>query len=203
MAVRVVVAAVISAVLMFAWGFVFWGPVLSMTAKLVSPLPAGAELDVVAPLRAARVLDGMYAYPGPLADMSDEAAAEAWEKKLHEGPLFQMAYRSEGVSPMDPTMFAKSLAHSFVIALLSGLLLTMVLHALPSYASRVGFLAMVSVIAAFWTNGSNVIWWFHSSEYAAGSMAYEFVAGLLMALATAAIVRLPAPATPQAASKPG
>jgi hypothetical protein len=190
MAGRVLIAAVISAVLMFVWGFVFWGPVLGMTAKLMSPLPAEAELDVIAPLRAASTPDGMYLYPGPVADMNDKEATEAWEKKVKEGPVLHMAYHQHGISPMDPMMFAKGLAHSFIMALLAGLLLAMVLPALPSYGGRVGFLLFMSVIAALWTTVSDVIWWAHPPRYAVGQIAYVAVSGLLMALATAAIVRL-------------
>ena len=192
MAVRVPLAAAVSAVLMFVWGFVFWGPVLGMTAKLMSPLPAEAELDVVAPLRAAIVPDGMYVYPGPVADLNDEEAKQAWEKKIKEGPVLHMVYHQQGISPMDPMMFAKGLAHSFIMALLAGLLLAMVLPCLPSYGGRVGFLLFVSVIVALWTTVSDVIWWAHPPKYAAGQIAYIVASGLLMALATAAIVR-PAP----------
>jgi hypothetical protein len=178
---------------MFLWGFVFWGPVMGMTAKLMLPLPAKTELDVVAPLRAASVPDGMYVYPGPVADMDDKEATDAWEKKIKEGPVLHMAYHQQGISPMDPEMFAKGLAHSFIMSLLAGLLLTMVLPSLPTYGGRVGVLQLVSVIAALWTHVANVIWWQHTPRYAAGQIAYIVVSGLLMALVTAAIVR-PVPA---------
>jgi hypothetical protein len=188
MAVRVIAAALVSAILMFVWGFVFWGPVLNMTPLLMATLPEDTELDVIAPLRAGNTPDGMYLYPGPLADMNDETAAKAWDQKLSEGPALHMAYHQAGVSPMDPMMFAKGLAHSFVIGLLSAILLATVVHGLPTYASRVGVLLLVTLIAAIWTNVGNVIWWFHTLEYAAGQIAYHVVGGLLMALATAAIV---------------
>jgi hypothetical protein len=189
MARRVVLAAVASAVLMFFWGFVYWGPVLNMTSRLMDTLPEDAELDVVAPLRAGNIPDGMYVYPGPLADMNDETAKKAWEKKLAEGPGFHMAYRRGGLSPMDPAMFAKGLAHNFVIALLSATLLATVVHGLPTYASRVGVLLLVALIASIWTNIGSVIWWFHPIDYAAGQIAYEVVGGLLMALVAAAIIK--------------
>jgi hypothetical protein len=90
---------------------------------------------------------------------------------------------------MDAKLLAKGLAHSFVIALLAAILLATVVHSLPTYGNRVGVLLMVSFIAAIWTNVGNVIWWFHPVEYAAGQIVYTVVAGLLMALATAAIIR--------------
>jgi hypothetical protein len=189
MAMRVIFAALISAILMFFWGFVFWGPVLNMTAKLMSPLAEDVELDVIAPLRGAQTPDGMYVYPGPLKGQGDKAAEEAWTKKVEAGPLVRLAYRKQGFSPTDPTLYAKGFGHSFLIALLSAGLLAMVVHALPSYASRVGVLLLVSLIAALWTNLSDVIWWFHTPQYAAGQIVYTVVSGLLMALATAAIVK--------------
>ena len=48
MAGRVLLAALLSAVLMFVWGFVFWG-VLNIGGNLMQPLPE--ELDVLAVLR--------------------------------------------------------------------------------------------------------------------------------------------------------
>src|SRR5688500_2532321 len=105
MALRVGLAAVLSAVLMFFWGFVYWGRVPHMTSRLMDTLPEETQLDVVAPLRGGNTPDGMYVYPGPLADMGNEEAVKAWEKKLAEGPVFHMAYHQAGVSPMDPLIF--------------------------------------------------------------------------------------------------
>ncbi len=188
MAARVLTAAVLSAVLMFLWGFVYWGPVLDASSKILSPLPADAELDVLAPLRSAGTPDGMYIYPGHV-DMKDQKAVDQWTKKMAEGPLIHMAFRRSGMSPMEPMMYVKGLAHNFVVALLAAILLAMVAHALPSYGSRVGVLVLVAIIASIWTNVGNVIWWFHTPRYAAGQMIYELVAGLVMALVTAAVVR--------------
>jgi hypothetical protein len=195
MAIRVVLSAVLSALAMFFWGFVFWGPVIDATSKLMAPLPPEAERDVLPPLRAARTPDGMYVYPGPLADQNDEAARTAWETKVAEGPILHMAYRSQGTSPMDPAMFAKGLAHSFVIALAAGAALALAVNGLPSYARRVGLLALVSFVAAIWTNVGNVIWWFHTPRYGAGQVIYTLVGGLLMALISAAIIKPRAAAT--------
>jgi hypothetical protein len=189
MAVRVLVTSAISAVLMFLWGFVYWGPVLNMTAHLMRPLPEDREMDILAPMRAGDMPTGMYVYPGPVANPHEPSAQQAWERKLNEGPVLHMAYRRTGVSPMDPVMFAQGLLHNFVIAALSAALLGMVVHTLPSYASRVGLLLLVSLIAALWTNVGAAIWWFHTPAYALGQIAYELGAGLAMALVTAAIIK--------------
>jgi hypothetical protein len=188
-AMRILLAALLSAVAIFFWGFVFWGPVLNMTVRLMAPLPATVELDALAPLRAEQLADGMYVYPGPLLDQTDDAAVAAWEKKVNEGPIVHMTYKSSGISPMDPNMFAKGFAHNFLLALLGGVLLSSVAEYLPSYGRRFALLALVSLIAALWTPIGDMIWWFHPTKYALGSATYTLVAGLLMAAITAAIIQ--------------
>lgn len=191
MPLRIITAAIVSAVLMFLWGFLYWGPVINATARLNATLPAEEELNILAPMRGAQLPTGMYLYPGPLADMNDAEATAAWEKKLADGPVFHLAYQQQGASPMDPAMFVQGFAHTFVVALIAATLLAMAAPALGGYTHRVGFLVLLTLLGVVWTNPANVIWWFHTPNHALGHMLYEFIAGLLMALATAAIVRTP------------
>jgi hypothetical protein len=191
MAKRVVTAAALSAILMFAWGFIYWGPVINAAPRLNESLPATAELDVLAPLRSAKLPSGMYLYPGPLADMNDKEAKEAWDKKAKEGPVFLMAYSQEGADPMDPAMFAKGLAHNFAVALVAATLLALASPALGGYLSRVGFMLVLTLLGVIWTNPANAIWWFHPIDHTLGHMLYEFIAGVFMAIVSAAIVRTP------------
>ncbi len=185
MAGRVLLAALLSAVLMFVWGFLFWG-VLNFGGKLMQPLPA--ELDVLAALRKSGATSGMYVYPMPV-DMKDEAGMKAFEAKHLEGPILQIAYQAEGGPPMPPSIFAQGLGHYFAVALLTGCLLALAARGLPSYGSRVTFVLLLSLIAAVWGNVGDAVWWFHSREYCLGNMAYSMGAGLAMALVMAAIVR--------------
>jgi hypothetical protein len=188
MAVRILASAVLSAIVMFFWGFVYWGPVLNVAHRITAPLPADAELDVLAPLRRANTPTGMYVYPAPV-DMGDDAAVKAHGEKMTEGPIIHMAYASGGAAPMDPVMFAKGFGLDFVVALFGALVLAMAVPALPSYGRRVLALALVTFLAAVWSHGDNVIWWFHTPRYALGQMAYMAGGGVLMSLVTAAIVK--------------
>ncbi len=188
MILRVLAAAVASAIAMFVWGFVFWGPVLSMATRIMAPLPAEAELDVVAPLRGRKPPTGRFVYPGPV-DGSDEAAAKAHDEKMLAGPILHLAYSAAGAKPMDLAMFAKGLLHNFVLAILAGVTLAIALPALARYGQRVLLLVLVTLIGVLWTNVANSIWWFHTWEYCLGQMAYGLGAGLLMAAITAALVK--------------
>lgn len=185
---RVLLASILAAVLMFAWGFVFWG-LSGVSEKLLTPLPA--ELDVLASLRNSQAPSGMYVYPMP-ADPSDEEAQTEWENKHREGPLLQLAYRKEGGPPMPPSMFAQGLAHYFAVALLTSSLLALAAGGLPHFGGRLVFVLLVSLVSAIWANVGDVVWWFHSPNYCLGNMAYTMGAGLVMGLVLAAIVRRPA-----------
>jgi len=185
MAGRILLAAVLSAVLMFVWGFVFWG-VLDMGSSLLQPLPA--ELDVLAALRRAQVPSGMYVYPLPV-DPKDQQAFEAAKAKHEEGPLLQLAYQSQGGPVMPLSQLAQGLGHHFAIALLTGCLVALAVRGLPGFGSRLIFILLMSLIASLWTNVGDVVWWFHSPRYCLGLVGYEMGMGLLMGLVTAAIVR--------------
>lgn len=189
MAGRIVLASVVSAILMFMWGFCFWG-LSGVGSSLMEPLPA--EDDVTAVFRSQRAPTGMYVYPMPV-DPSQEGAHAEWERKHEEGPIMQVAYRAEGGPAMSPAVLGKGLAHYFVVALLTSILLAIAVGRLPSYASRVGFVLLVGLISAVWANGGDAIWWFHSLRYSLGNSAYTLGAALVMALASAAIIK-PKPA---------
>lgn len=186
---RILTASVLSAVLMFMWGFFFWG-LADMGSKLMEPLPA--EEDVTAVLRSKRTPTGMYVYPMPVDPSQEDAHAE-WERKHEEGPILQMAYRAEGGPVMSPAVMGKGLGHYFVVALLTSILLSLIVDRFPSYAGRVGFVLLVGLISAVWANGGDAVWWFHSLQYSLGNSAYTLGAALVMGLATAAIIK-PKPA---------
>ncbi len=192
MAGRVFLASILAAILMFAWGFVFWG-LLGVGPQLMQPLPA--ELDVLAALRNSQAPSGMYLYPVP-ADAKDEAAMAEFERKHLEGPLLQLAYRREGGPPMPPSVFAQGFGHYFAVALLTGCLLALTARGLPHFGGRLVFVLLVSLVAAIWGNVGDVVWWFHSPRYCVGNMAYTLGAGLVMGLVLAAIVRRPADERP-------
>jgi hypothetical protein len=190
MAGRVLLASILAAVLMFGWGYVFWG-LLGVGPQLMQPLPA--ELDVLAALRNVQAPSGMYVYPMP-PNAQDKAAAAEFEQKHLEGPLLQLAYRREGGPPMPPSIFAQGFGHYFSVALLTGCLLALAARGLPRFGGRLVFVLLVSLVTAIWGNVGDVVWWFHSPRYCVGNMAYTLGAGLAMGLVLAAIVRRPADA---------
>ena len=180
---RVLLASILAAVLMFAWGFVFW-VVLGFGDRLMQPLPA--ELDVLAALRNVQAPSGMYAYP-MLGNVDSEDARAEFERKHLEGPLLQLAYRKEGGPPMPLFVFAQGFGHYFAVALVTSCLLVLAARGLPRYSGRLVFVLLVSLVAAIWGNVGDVVWFLHSPVYCVGSIVYAMGAGLVMGLVLAAI----------------
>ncbi|MAT70473.1 MAG: hypothetical protein CMJ58_13225 [Planctomycetaceae bacterium] len=187
MLVRAVAAAVLSAVLMFFWGFVYWA-LLGGGAKTQSPLPVEKQLDLLAVLRTSGMETGMYIYPFP-AEMTDEAATAEFNRQHEEGPVFQLAYRKEGGPAMDGGAMALGFANMALMALLTAGLTAMVAGSLPTFGRRFAFAMLIPVIASLWSNLGDVIWWLHPLRYAAGNILYQVVAGALMAVVVAVLVK--------------
>ena len=182
---RILLAALLSAILMFLWGFLFWG-IMDFSSKLMQPLPA--ELGVLAALRGSQATSGMYIYPAPPGSQ-DQAAREEFEAKHEEGPILQMAYRADGGPMMPPAKFVQGLVHYFVISLLTAALVALAGRGLPKFGQRFLVVFLVSLIATLWSNGCDMIWWFHFWGYCLGNTAYYLVSGFLMAFVVASLVK--------------
>ena len=182
---RVLLAALCSAVLMFLWGFLFWG-LLNMGSLLMQPLPA--ELDVLASLRGSQAPSGMYVYPAPQG-MNDAEKMEEFTRQHREGPLLQLAYRAEGSEPMPPAVLALGFGHYFVVALLTATMVACGGKGLTCFLSRFMSVMTMVVAATIWANAGDAIWWFHSPRYCLGNSIYQLVAGALMAAVVAAVVK--------------
>jgi hypothetical protein len=194
MALRILLAAALSAVLMFLWGFLFWG-VMNVGALLMQPLPAQAELDLLAVLRNVQAPSGMYLYPMPPAE-GDEEAQQNFATQHQEGPRLQLALVAEGGAPMPPAQLALGWGHNFLVALLAACLLALAGKGLPCFGTR--FLAVLLLVfaASLWGNGGDWVWWFHSGTYCLGNAAYQLGAGLLMAVVLAGLVKCPGTCEP-------
>jgi hypothetical protein len=189
MALRILLAAVLAAVLMFLWGFLFWG-VMNIGASMMQPLPAAAELDLLAVLRNVQAPSGMYLYPMPPSE-GDAEAQQLFASQHLEGPRLQLALVAEGGQPMPASQLALGWGHNFLIALLAGCLLALAGRGLPCFGTRLLAVLLVVLVAGLWGNGADWIWWFHSGTYCLGNAAYQLGGGLLMAVVLAALVKCP------------
>jgi hypothetical protein len=100
---RVVLAAVLGGVVMFAWG-AFSHMVLNLEKDTIKQVPN--EPAVVAAMKSNITADGVYAIPG--IEMNRQLSAEemnAWMAKYEEGPTAMLFYHTKGADVFTPHQF--------------------------------------------------------------------------------------------------
>ncbi|CAN5336509.1 hypothetical protein BH24PSE2_BH24PSE2_24470 [soil metagenome] len=147
---RVTIGAVLAAIAMFIWGFMFWG---------VSPLPYSVlervadDAETQAALLDHFPASGAYLIPG---NMSEEAVYT----ELHEaGPVAFVQFSREGRPVMAPSVFLYGFLHMLVTAFLIGWLLRMAAPGLHGYLQRLGFVTIAGLAASFFAHVGAIVWW--------------------------------------------
>jgi hypothetical protein len=186
MFLRVVGGAVLAAVVLMAWGFVFW-LFLPFGKAVLQKLP-GEEV-VVKTLKENIPRTGVYTYPSRENTSSSVEAQDAIMKQHLAGPIVEIIYRKEGLDPLSPSTYGWGFAHFFVSGLLAGLLLALALPRLKSYVARVLFIFLLGAFAAFFVDLSAGIWMHHPWELPLLWAAYHGSSWLLAGLAMAAVIK--------------
>src|SRR5262245_17913296 len=103
--VRLLIGAVLSSIVLFVWGFVFW-TVSPLRFAVFRTVP-NREV-VVETLKKNLPETGVYLSPFPEESRFKEdrdAAQKEFTEKYKEGPVVQIIYRKDGVDPMSPATF--------------------------------------------------------------------------------------------------
>lgn len=190
MAKRVILGGILGGLTMFVWLFVAH-ELLPIGAMGVKEIPN--EGSVLAPMQAAIPELGFYIYPGfelgpnPTSAQRKEAVP-AYMKKYEQSPHGVLIYHP----PSGAFSFGKLLATEGALNLLQGLLVAFLLSWAAvgtGYATRVGFVAVVGIIAALSTNLEYWNWYDFPSAYVAGYLITQVVGFLLVGLVAAAFVK--------------
>ena len=118
---RVVLAAVLGGVVMFAWG-AFSHMVLNLEKDTIKQVPN--EPAVVAAMKANITADGVYTMPG--FDMTKQASEEemkAWMAKYEEGPTAMLFYNVKGADVFTPHQFMVQFGADFLASLFGAVIL--------------------------------------------------------------------------------
>lgn len=183
----ILIASAVSAVVLMAWGFVFW-TVLPFQKSHLLTLPE--EDSIAAAVRDSGAEPGVYVYPGPDGmDPKNEAAFSAWEKKHVQGPVMHIFVAGDGIEPMAPSIYGQGMAHFFVSSLIAGCLLAVVSGSLRSYISRAAFVAGIGLFAAVAVRLSDVVWFYHDLGYQLMMAGYLISSWILAGLVLAAFIR--------------
>lgn len=187
---RVILATVVGAVVVFAWGFVAWAG-FNLYSFAFKNLPS--EAVVVPALKSAIPETGAYWFPG----MPEETAAttpeqvqtnmESWKERHKTGPLGLLLYRQTGYDAMSPSVFIRG----FVIMLASALMMSLIVGGVQSnaYGKRFGAALLAALFAVLATHASNWNWFGLPDKYLMAMTLDTLVAWTLASLLIAAIVK--------------
>jgi hypothetical protein len=187
--IRVIVAAVLGTIVMFAFGGWFW---------LMSPYPG---MMIVAPKDEDALVEQLKkscpesgAYYFPFADQETMAnkeseAGKAFQRKHEAGPLGQVVIQYQGVKMMDPMVMGQGVGHYFVSAILMGLLLKLALPGLGGYVPRVAFVTIAGVFASVSNTLAQPVWLHHPWKTPLYFAAFYAVSWLLAGIVMAIVIR--------------
>ncbi|HEV7998830.1 MAG TPA: hypothetical protein VGP63_03045 [Planctomycetaceae bacterium] len=174
---RTLIGVAIASVVLFFWGFLYWGmgPYKTMIWKHAKDdAAAGAALREHFPQ------NGTYLVPG---FANDDATMEALSKK---GPVALVNMIAvEGANSFDPLMLLKGFVLNLIVIVLIAILLRRVASSLPSYKDRVMFVALAGLTATVLIDGGDIAWWHISWTWKLYQAFYSFsfwvIAGLILA----------------------
>ncbi len=182
---RLVLGALVSAVAVFFWGFIYWN-ILPLRNNTYHPV--ADEAGLAAGLRAALPATGVYELPRQAAGETEEAALDRYKA----GPIAEIIFLRDGAAPYAPSRFILGFLHMFVSALLMGGLLLIASPYLPTFGSRVKLLALAGIAGAFFAHFTYPIWYFHPWSLYTMRFLYDATCWLITALILARFVRQPA-----------
>jgi hypothetical protein len=186
---RSILAALLGAVVLFVWGFVFW-TILPWSMQTIRPLPNHAAIASAV----TEIPTGTYFYP----DIShtglptdDPRTDSTWNEMFKRGPLFEVRVQHEGMDMMSPMMFVWGFLHFFASTLIAVILLRTVRPQLAGIRGQVLFLTMVGLLIAVFADLSGPIWFHYPWDRALTDAVYTVIAWLLAGLAIALVLRRP------------
>jgi hypothetical protein len=170
---------VLGAVVLFIWGFVFWG-LLPTPASIFQDLTDESAVSDV--LRSNAPASGVYAIPD--ASLMGRDAAE-YGRRHESGPVAMIFIHPAGLPVMPPSMMAAGFLNMLVFVVLMSLLLGMAAPALETYGRRAAFVFLAGVVAVAFIDLGQPVWWRHTWDYWLANAAYHAVGALLVGLVLA------------------
>ncbi len=188
--IRLFLGALLSAVVLFMWGYVFWS-VSGVMYQFMFRLPD--ENQAVQMFQDHNLESGTYLVPFPDAAALNGTDAEKRGTYLAQrvkGPLMEIVYRKEGAAePGNPLVLARGFCHYFAASLLAAVLLIMAQPGLQFYPARVLFVFLLGVFATVAITFAKPIWFFHPWPTVLYEAAFQAVGWLLAGIMLGAVIR--------------
>ncbi|MCA9131079.1 MAG: hypothetical protein KDB22_28540 [Planctomycetales bacterium] len=173
---RIALATVVSAIVMFFLGFLWWG----LTMPSVTPAGVFSDESLVASMKQTLGESGVYFYP-------------SYSEPIPDGEPVAIVYYLANAPEMGGTM-GMGFAHMLVASLLACLVVSWL--RLPTFADRFKLLAGLGLLIAFWADIGNMIWWHHPLGWALFHFGYDASSWAVAGAAIAAILKSPPTVAP-------
>ncbi len=177
---RQIIGVALAAVAVYMWGFLYWGattiPYLAWQATN-DDAAAGQALLEHFPVSGTYYLPGMY---------NDE---ETRNKLSDAGPVGFVHIQREGRPVVDTSTMRNGFLLMLATAFLISVILKRALPALPSYADRVGFVALLGLTAVVMIDCGDAVWWNTPWGWKVYQIFYDLVAWVIAGLVLAKFVR--------------
>jgi len=135
---------------------------------------------------------GLYLFPGmgsapDATSQQKQAAMQQYSQKLAANPSGILMYNPPGMQALAPRQFIAEFVKELIEALLAVILLAQT--RLAGFASRLGFIVVVGLLAAIGTNVSYWNWYGFPLAYTAAYMTTQIVGFVCVGLVAAAMVK--------------
>jgi len=179
--VRVLVASVVAAVLVFVWGAVSWLAV-GWHARVMSPIPDG---PVISAMQEHLPGSGVYYFPPPPAPGATPEQQAAFQARHATGPIGLLMFRKEGVPAMEPIVFAKGLAISAAAAFFAAI----AARGCRTFVGRYTMVVCMALFAACVGKVTEWNYWYLPTPYTLFMSADLVIGWLIGGVAIAGIVK--------------
>ena len=185
MFLRMIIGSIVAAVLMYIWGFLYWG-MSPYSAQIMKTAPN--QEAYLEELNDSMTESGVYLIPAGADKMDDPSVGP-----LHEaGPIAMLFFRKEGAPMMGPTVMIYGFLHMLLSAFIASIIVAA--SGAGTFFSRFMLVFWVGVFAAVWVELADVVWYYYPMDYFWLKFVYHVVACVLLALVLAWVVRpLPQP----------
>jgi len=180
-------AGLVGGLIMFAWGFIYWG----LTGAGASTVKNTLNDDAMAAALRTNLTDrGVYVVPSRPATM-DQAAMDLYTKKYEQGPIALIIYDPMGSHLMTPGQMIGGFLLGVLACCVAAWFLSRSTATTSTYFARVAFCGMFGILISLSTHLVNWNWMGYPLDYVTKWIADSVIGWLLAGLGIAAIVKPP------------
>jgi hypothetical protein len=186
---RTILGVIIASIVIYAWGFVYWG---------FGPYPTMIWKHLKTGNAARMALSTHFSERGTYFVPARSKDAAAMKTAFEEGPVAMVhviAPKGQPAPSEDLAMMGQGFVLNLVVVILVAVLLHNVAASQPTYLGRVGIVALAGMIASVLIDGGDIVWWRIPWEWKLYQAAYNVTVWILAGLILAAFIRAPATAT--------